>query len=169
ITGQVYTRIFQNLVLNTKAGFGFLGYYNKTIGQSPFERFVLGGSGLTGFVLGGREIIALRGYRDNSLSSQVGDPFISKFTAELRYPLSLNPQATIFVLTFAEAGKTWQTFQSYNPFSLYRSAGAGVRLFLPMFGMLGLDYGFNFDTSNSNPQLLKGQFHFTIGANIGDL
>jgi outer membrane protein insertion porin family len=168
-TAQVYTRIFQNLVLNTKAGFGFLGYYNKTIGQSPFERFVLGGSGLTGFVLGGREIIALRGYRDNSLSSQFGDPFIGKFTAELRYPLSLNPQATIFLLTFAEAGKTWQNIKNYNPFNMYRSAGAGIRLFLPMFGMLGLDYGFNFDTSNSNPDLLKGQFHFTIGANIGDL
>jgi outer membrane protein insertion porin family len=129
----------------------------------------LGGSGLTGFVLGGREIIALRGYRDNSLSSQFGDPYIGKFTMELRYPLSLNPQATIFLLTFAEAGKTWQKIRDFNPFIMYRSAGAGIRLFLPMFGMLGLDYGFNFDTSSNNPQLYKGQFHFTIGANIGDL
>lgn len=168
-TSQIYTRLFHNLVLNTKAGFGFLGFYNRSIGQSPFERYVLGGSGLTGFVLGGREIIALRGYRDNSLSTQTGDPFIAKATMELRYPLSLNPQATIFLLTFAEAGRTWQLFRDYNPFSMYRSAGAGIRLFLPMFGMLGLDYGFNFDTSNSNPQLYKGQFHFTIGANIGDL
>lgn len=168
-TTQVYTTLIDKLVLNTKAGFGFLGFYNKTIGQSPFERFVLGGSGLTGFVLGGREIIALRGYQDNSLSQRTGSPYIAKYTMELRYPLSLNPQATIFLLTFAEAGKTWTKFTEFNPFNVYRSAGAGIRIFLPMFGLLGVDYGFNFDKGPQDPVLYKGHFHFTIGMNIGDL
>ena len=173
-TTQMYTRIIDNLVLNTKVGFGFLGFYNRDIGTAPFGRFVMGGSGLTGFVLGGREIIALRGYDDNSLSSTYGDPFIAKYTMELRYPISLNPQATVYVLSFLEAGKTWSKFRNFSPFNVYRSAGAGVRVFLPMFGMLGIDYGFNLDPGITNDDkknfgLKKGQIHFTIGANIGDL
>lgn len=160
----------RNLVLRTKIGFGFLGWYNKDVGVSPFERFYLGGSGLSGFQnFVAREIIALRGYQDNSLSSAQGDPICSRYTMELRYPITLNPQATIFVLGFAEAGNSWSTYKSYNPFQVKRSAGVGLRIFLPMFGLLGLDYGWNMDVGPSDPTLYKGHFHFTIGAQLGEL
>lgn len=168
-TTQWYTELFKNLVLNTKVGFGYLGSYNKGIGSAPFERFYLGGSGLTGYNLFGGEYIALRGYADNSLSNKNGSILISKYCAELRYPISLNPSATVFLLGFAEAGNTWDTFKTYNPFSVKKSTGVGVRIFLPMFGLLGLDYGWNLDTTPTDKKLGKGHFHFTIGANIGDL
>lgn len=159
----------RSLVLYLKTGFGYLGHYNSTIGDSPFERFYLGGSALTGFQLDGREIIALRGYDDLSISPTSGSTFISKFTTEVRYPLSLNPNATIYALTFAEAGNTWNNFQSYNPFELNRSAGVGLRIFLPMFGLLGLDYGWRFNDIPGIPGMARGQFHFTIGTNLGEL
>ncbi len=172
-TTQWFTPIFGKknpLVLMTKAGFGFLGHYNNSLGAPPFERFYLGGSGLTGYSqLDGREIIALRGYSDGSLSSSSGATFITKYTAELRYPISLNPQATIYGLTFVEAGNSWDTFKRYNPFDVKRSAGVGVRVFLPMFGLLGLDYGWRLDDSPYDINMERSQFHFTIGANIGDL
>lgn len=158
------------LVLMAKAGLGFLGHYNSTLGAPPFERFYLGGSGLTGYSqLDGREIIALRGYDDGSMSPIVGATMITKYTAELRYPISLNPSATIYGLTFVEAGNSWNTFRNYNPFDVRRSAGLGVRVFLPMFGLLGLDYGWRLDSSPYDRVMEKSQFHFTIGANIGDL
>jgi outer membrane protein insertion porin family len=164
-------------------GFGFMGFYNAAKGLTPFERFTLGGSGLTGVnQFGGREIIALRGYPESSLSSTGGDPLIAKYTMELRYPISLNPQATFFVLAFAEAGNTFPNVRKFNPFNVKRSAGLGVRVFLPMFGMLGLDYGFGFDTldphssgfgqESDNSVLEKGyfgKFNFTIGMNLGEL
>ena len=166
----------RNLVLRTKVGYGFLGYYNKNVGYSPFERFYMGGSGLSGFQnFVAREIIALRGYKDNSVSSSVGDPICARYTMELRYPISLNPQATIFILGFAEAGNTWKNFKTFNPFQVKRSAGIGLRIFLPMFGLLGLDYGWGFDSINVNGVQDasngngKGQFHFTIGGTLGEL
>ncbi len=159
----------RNLVLKTSAGFGFLASYNNKVGISPFERFYLGGSGLTGFALDGREIIALRGYDDQSLSARTGAAFIAKYSAELRFPVTLNPQATIYVLGFAEAGNSWTKAQQFNPFNVYRSAGVGVRVFLPMFGLLGFDYGWRLDDVPSNLGMQKGQFHFTIGASIGEL
>lgn len=162
----------RNLVLRTKVGFGFLTYYNKNVGFSPFERFYLGGSGLSGYQnFVAREIIALRGYTDNSLSSSLGDPICSRYTMELRYPVTLNPQATIFVLGFAEAGNSWSTYKSYNPFQVKRSAGFGLRVFLPMFGLLGIDYGWGFDNVPGNPSIGngKGQFHFTIGGQLGEM
>lgn len=159
----------RNLILKTSAGFGFLTSYNNKVGISPFERFYLGGSGLTGFALDGREIIALRGYDDQSLSPRTGAAFITKYTAELRFPITLNPQATIFMLGFAEAGNSWQKSKDFNPFNVYRSAGVGVRVFLPMFGLLGFDYGWRLDDVPSNRGMQKGQFHFTIGASIGEL
>ncbi|TXC78903.1 outer membrane protein assembly factor BamA [Luteibaculum oceani] len=168
-TSTWYTELAKNLVLKTKVGFGFLGQYNQDIGPSPFERFYLGGSALTGFALDGREIIGLRGYDDLSLSPQEGALYISKFTMELRYPLSLNPSATIFPLAFLEAGNTWSDFKSYDPFKNFRSGGIGLRIFLPMFGMLGLDYGWRFDDVPGNLNMPKGQIHFTIGANLGEL
>lgn len=163
-----------NLVLRLRTGFGFLAYYNRKVGTAPFERFYLGGSGLSGFnTFFAREIIALRGYDDNSISSRQGDAFISKYTAELRYPLSLNPQATIWAQGFLEAGNSWQTVKEFNPFRLYRSGGVGVRIFLPMFGLLGLDYGWRFDTIDrpgfNGAAMKNGILHFTIGAQLGDL
>ncbi len=162
-----------NLVLRASYGFGILGMYNSAVGVAPFERFYLGGSGLTGYSLDGREIIALRGYSDNSISGKDGrgNAIISKYTMELRYPLSLNPQATIFALAFAEAGNAEQQYKDFNPFNVKRSAGIGVRIFLPMFGLLGLDYGWGFDSVQYNPTTGngKGQFHFTIGASLGEL
>lgn len=159
----------RRLVLMARAGVSFLGYYNKQVGPSPFERFYLGGSALTGFQLDGREIVALRGYDDLSLSPRTGGYFINKYTAELRYPVSLNPQATIFALGFMEAGNTWNEIDRYDPFRLYRSAGLGLRLFLPMFGPMGLDYGWRFDDVPTDPFMANGQFHFTIGIDLGEL
>ncbi|MBK9285399.1 MAG: outer membrane protein assembly factor BamA [Sphingobacteriaceae bacterium] len=162
----------RNLVLRTKVGYGFLAYYNKDVGFSPFERFYMGGSGISGFQnFVAREIIALRGYPDNSLSSNFGDPICARYTMEVRYPISLNPQATIFVLGFAEAGNTWTDYKKFNPFQVKRSAGVGLRVFLPMFGLLGIDYGWGFDNIPGNPSIGngKGQFHFTIGGQLGEL
>lgn len=123
----------KKLVLMPRVGFAFLGAYSATKGVTPFERYSLGGSGLTGVnQLGGREIIALRGYEDNSISSESGDPLIAKFTLELRYPISLNPSATFYALAFAEAGNTFPSFKQFNPFNVKRTAGLGIRVFLPI-------------------------------------
>lgn len=162
----------RNLVLRTKVGYGFLGYYKRDVGFSPFERFYMGGSGISGFQnFVAREIIALRGYPDPA-SNFLGDPICARYTMELRYPISLNPQATIFVLGFAEAGNSWGNYKTFNPFQVKRSAGLGLRVFLPMFGLLGFDYGWGFDSplrSNESGGFGKGQFHFTIGGNLGEL
>ena len=168
-TSSWFSKIVGKLVLNTKVGFGYLGQYNRDVGPAPFERFYLGGSGLTGFNLDGREIIALRGYDDQSVSPQTGGTIISKYTMELRYPLSLNPNATIYTLGFLEAGNTWNNFRNFNPFQVNRSAGVGVRLFLPMFGLLGLDWGYRFDDISRAPNMQRSQVHFTIGMNLGEL
>lgn len=162
----------RKLVLNARTGFGFLLPWNKAVGDSPFERFKLGGSGLSGLnFIFGQEIIALRGYDDGALSQTVGDLFIAKYALELRYPISLNPNATVYMLGFAEAGNTWSKLQNFNPFAVKRAAGVGVRIFLPMFGLLGLDYGWGFDKLETYPGFVpgRGQFFFTIGMNIGEL
>jgi outer membrane protein insertion porin family len=165
----------RNLILKTSAGFGFLSSYNLKVGQTPFERFYLGGSGLTGYSLDGREIIALRGYDDDqqgagtSLSPAGGAAYIVKYSAELRFPITLNPQATIFVLGFVDAGNSWNKAKEFNPFNVKRSTGLGVRVFLPMFGLLGFDYGWRLDDLPNNLGMQKSQFHFTIGASIGEL
>jgi outer membrane protein insertion porin family len=169
-TSSWFTRLAGNLVLNTRIGFGYLGMYNQEVGLSPFERFYLGGSGLTGYALDGREIIADRGYDDQSLTaSRTGSPIIAKYTWELRYPVSLNPSATVYGLAFVEGGNTWNTIKAFNPFDVYRSAGVGVRVFLPMFGLLGLDWGYRFDDVPTAPFMQKSQVHFTIGMNLGEL
>lgn len=173
-TSQWFTKLTRNksrhdLVLMGRVGYGFIGRYNQRKGDSPFERFYLGGSGLTGFQLDGREIIALRGYDDLSLSPNFGSFFVNKYTAELRFPVSLNPQATIFALGFAEAANAWTSIEQYDPFKVYRSAGIGLRLFLPMFGPMGLDYGWRFDDVPGKPNMAKSQFHFTIGIDLGEL
>lgn len=158
-----YIGLAKNLVIQTKMQFGFLGLYNRDLGISPFERFYIGGDGLSGFGLDGREIIAMRGYDNNSLSASFGGTIFTKYGAEVRYRLSPNPQATIYVLAFAEAGDSWLTFKEFKPFQLKKSAGVGVRIFLPMFGLLGLDYGWRFDDVPGRPDMAPGQFHFSIG------
>ena len=164
-----FTKLAGNLVLNTKIQYGFLGLYNRAVGPAPFERFYVGGDGLSGYALDGREIIALRGYTNNSVTprnaagAQVGGTIFDKYTLELRYPLSLNPSATIYLLAFAEGGNSWLTFKDFNPFSSKRSAGGGVRIFLPVFGLLGLDWGYGFDEIPNDPNANGSQFHFTIG------
>ena len=162
----------RTLVLRTHAGVGLIGQYNRAVGLSPFERFYLGGVFLSGFVLDGREIINLRGFDDLSLTmpnQNTGAPVIAKYGAELRYPLSTNPSATIYTLAFLDAGKTWADAREFNPFEVYRSAGVGMRIFLPMFGLLGLDYGWRLDDIPSMPNMSRGQFHFSMGMNMGDL
>ncbi len=175
-TSAWYTRLAGKLVLYTKLGYGWLGYYNKSLGLTPFQRFYLGGSGLTGYnPLDGREIIALRGYDDGQVfnyqrpQNNPGGASIVKYTSEVRYPISLNPSATVFVLAFAEAGNSWENISDFKPFDVKRSAGVGVRFFLPMFGQLGFDYGWRFDDIPFRPGMQTSQFHFTIGANLGEL
>ena len=160
------------LVLNTRFAFGYLGHYNDEIGPSPFENYYIGGDGMTGYSFYGREIISDRGYTNGSLTPN--DPVrhtpsgnvYSKITFEIRYPVSLNPQATIYVLSFLEAGRAWYKLSEYNPFRMNRSAGIGVRANLPMFGLLGVDWGYGFDVVPeplSYPNANKSQFHFVIG------
>lgn len=164
-----YIELAPKFVMMARSGFGFMGYYDRGKGISPFERFYLGGAALAGFALDGREIIGLRGYDDLSLSPPTGANIISKQTIEWRYPLSLNPSATIFGLGFVEAGNSWQGVENFNPFNLYRGAGVGLRIFLPMFGLMGLDYGWRFDDVINRPNMPRSQFHFTIGMNLGEL
>lgn len=143
VKAEWFLQIKGNLVLRTAAKLGFMGYYNKDIGYSPFERFELGGDGLSNFQFFGRDIIALRGYEVGTPSS--GSPFYNKFTTELRYAFSTNPSSTIYAHAFFEAGNYWNNIKEYNPFELARTVGLGVRIFLPMFGLLGFDYGIGFD------------------------
>lgn len=164
-TGKVqwYQALWDDLVLYTGAQFGYLGYYNKDIGYSPFEGFVLGGDGMSGYNVYGRETIGLRGYVNESLTAGYSSNIYEKFTTEIRYPLTLQPQAAIYLLGFLEAGNSWYEFNSFKPFNIHRSAGVGVRLFLPMIGMLGVDWGYGFDKVLGNDDAHKGHFHFQIG------
>ncbi len=160
-----YTAFADKLVLGTRIEMGLLGAYNKDLGISPFERYYVGGDGLSGYgrIMDGRELVALRGYSNNSLSPTTGGTIYNKYTAELRYAISLNPTSTVYALGFLEAGDTWSNFDSFNPFQVKRSAGFGVRIMLPMFGLMGLDYGWGFDEIIGNPDANGGQFHFSIG------
>jgi outer membrane protein insertion porin family len=162
--GTWYTPIYEKLVLKTQADFGFIGAYNLSRGNIPFERFFLGGDGMVSYALDGRETIALRGYPNQSLSSRDGSVIYNKFSLELRYPITLKPSASIYALTFLEAGKGYDTFREFNPFVSKRSAGAGVRIFMPAFGLLGIDFGYGFDNVNSNLSTPNGwETHFVIG------
>jgi outer membrane protein insertion porin family len=170
-----YVNVVGKLVLSTRIHMGFIGRYGTDLGYTPFERFSVGGSGLTGqnFILA-REIIALRGYNNNVIQpterlsnggSIQGGIVYNKYVFELRYPVSLNPSATIFVLAFAEGGNTWNTYKDFDPFKVYRSAGIGARIFMPAFGLIGLDYGIAFDDNKANPSF-KQPFQFTIGQQL---
>jgi outer membrane protein insertion porin family len=168
-----YTKLVGDLVLSTRVRFGFLGKYNSEIGVTPFERFYVGGDGLYGYNnLDGREIVALRGYGNETITpnyaynSSLGGTIYDKYTLELRYPLSLNPSATIYALTFVEGGNSWGSFRSFSPFDVYKSAGVGIRIFLPMFGVLGLDYGYGFDEVPGIPDANGAHFHFSINQSL---
>ena len=177
---ETYQSIVGDLVLMTRANFGVLGRYNNDVGYSPFEKFTLGGSGMAMYNYTNEEIVALRGYVDESLTPYVDQitnsvqtiqnpqtgikmgTLYDKFTAEIRYPLILKESATIFGLVFAEGGNCWSDPKYFNPFQLKRSVGLGVRVFLPMFGLLGFDMGYGFD--NVYKQDAGGwQPHFTMG------
>ena len=172
--GDWYTTLVDKLVLRTNAEFGFLGGYNSAVGNVPFERFFVGGDGLGNFTLDGRDIVQLRGYENQSLTAidpltgqQEGALIYNKFSMELRYPLTLKPSASIFGLAFLEAGNSFNNFQEFNPFQLKRSAGVGLRIFMPAFGLLGIDFGYGFD-NDLRPQSIGGgpsgwQTHFIIG------
>ncbi len=169
---QWFQRIYGKLILKAQAQFGFLGIYNQAVGQSAFERFKLGGDGMQGFdFLQGSEIIAMRGYANNSvipagsnptIAQGSGSPIFNKYVLELRHPITASQTATIFVLAFAEGGNTWNTFREFAPFNIRRTAGVGARVFLPIFGLLGIDYGFAFDKIPGLPDNGKNPFTFSI-------
>ena len=160
-----FSNFTEKLVVATRAEMGILGGYNNKLGISPFERFYVGGDAMSGMgaVYDGRELIALRGYSNNSISPQTGATIYNKYTAELRYALSLNPSSTVYVLGFLEAGNAWDNFDNFNPFGVKRSAGFGLRITLPMIGIMGLDYGWGLDDIPGNPNANGGQFHFSMG------
>lgn len=172
----------RSLVLETRAHFGFIGAYDKRLPPGPFERFFMGGAGLAGgfnsFVLG-QEIVGLRGYGDNlvtpplyalrnsqSSTSIEGGIVYDKFVMELRYPITTGQTATIYTMAFAEAGNNWNNYYDFNPFRSYRSAGVGARIFMPAFGLIGLNWAYGFDTLPGATQKSGAQFHFTIGQQI---
>ena len=172
--GDWYTTLIDKLVLRTNAEFGFLGSYNSAVGDVPFERFFVGGDGLNNFTLDGRDIVQLRGYENQSVTAidpitgqQEGALIYNKFSMELRYPLTLKPSASIFGLAFLEAGNSFNNFQEFNPFQLKRSAGVGLRIFMPAFGLLGIDFGYGFDEDLRPQSVGNGpsgwQTHFIIG------
>ena len=175
LNAEWYNTIVDKLVLKIGAKIGMIGAYNREVGISPFERFQLGGDGLNNQSIGlnvGTEIISMRGYevtdlpaniRANISNQAVPTPIYDKFNVELRYPISLNPSSTIYVLAFAEGANAWQSFRDFNPFDLKRSVGMGLRVFLPMFGMLGFDYGIGFDKPNARTFADYGNFNIILG------
>jgi len=169
-----YTKVYGKLVLRSLVEYGFLGAYNQNRGIIPFERYYLGGDGMANYSMDGRETIALRGYPNSSLTpvnsnnEPIGATIYNKYSLELRYPITLKASASIYALTFLEAGSSFDTFKNYNPFALSRSAGLGLRVFMPAFGLLGIDFGYGFDglpqangTLGTTPH--GWETHFIIG------
>ncbi len=163
---STFNRLAGDLVLMTRANFGYLGYYSRKLGYSPFEGFILGGDGMSGYNTYGSEVVGLRGYPNNSLTPRINNSYAGnvydKFTLELRYPLVLQPQSTIYALVFLEGGNSWSDIRDFNPFSIKRSAGFGVRVLLPIVGMLGIDWGYGFDPVEDKARG-GSNFHFVIG------
>jgi len=164
--GEWFTALTKKLVLRPAFEFGFLGAYNNDRGVIPFERFFLGGDGMGMYNLDGRENIPLRGYPNQSLSAQDGGSIYNKYSLELRYPISLGEQAKIFALTFVEGGASYNSFRDFDPFLLKRSAGIGVRLFMPQFGLLGIDFGHGFDPVPGQSTKHGWETHFIFGQNF---
>jgi len=161
--GEWYTKLAGKLILKPTFEFGFLGAYNNDRGVIPFERFFLGGDGLGTYSLDGREAIALRGYPNQSLSSQDGGSIYNKFSLELRHPITLAQQTKIYALAFLEGGASYNNFDDFDPFAIKRSAGVGLRLFMPAFGLLGIDFGHGFDPLPGETVKSGWQTHFIIG------
>lgn len=170
LKADFYQKVIGNLILKTRVQFGYLGYYNRKWGYSPFESFWVGGDGMSGYSNYGTEVIALRGYENYSLTPTTYSKYntnslayagnvYDKFTVELRYPVIMQTQSTIYALAFLEGGNCWSDIRSFNPFQIKRSAGVGVRVYLPMIGLLGIDWGYGFDDKVNG----KSQFHFIIG------
>jgi len=171
----------RSLVLETKAHFGFIGAYDKSLGVGPFQRFLLGGDGLAGgfnsFVLG-QDIVGLRGYPNNSITppgyadtqtvvNEIrGGIVYNKFGFELRYPVVTGQSATIYGFVFSEAGNNWNNYEDFNPFNLYKAAGVGARIFMPAFGLIGLNWAYGFDRLPGAFDVSGSQFHFTIGQQL---
>lgn len=172
-SAKMFTPLSQNekLVLMGRAEFAYLGHYNEYL-RSPIGTYVLGGDGMTAYTSYGEEYIAMRGYESGSLTpydAQWGTYkgfLYNKFTLELRYPLSLEQNATIWALAFVEAGNAYNSIKNYNPFNLKRSAGVGVRIFLPMFGLMGIDWAYGFDQDNQSGSIGGSQFHFVLGQEL---
>jgi outer membrane protein insertion porin family len=172
LTGEWYTTLVGSrdgssraLVLLTKFDFGYVASYNKSVGPPPFEGFQVGGDGITGggFYMYGFELVSLRGYEPGYITPSKGGNIFNKFTAELRYPLTLSPTATFYAIIFAEAGNAWYSSKEFNPFSLRKSAGVGVRVYMPMIGMLGVDWGYGLDKIPGLSNQKRGQLHFVLG------
>ena len=163
LRGTWMLNLVGDVVLSTRFRFGFMGYYNKDIGYSPFGRYVVGGDGLSSWNFDGREVVPLRGYQNNSIgaSQDGGGSVFDRFTLELRQPIVEGSTATIWVLGFLEGGNCWSDFSQFQPFKMYNSAGVGVRLFMPMIGLIGVDWGYGFDGSTGG-----SQFHFSIGQSL---
>lgn len=162
-SGTWFTNVYDKLVLKFGTDFGYLGAYNADRGIVPFERFFMGGDGLGYYSMDGRDNIQMRGYANYSLSTNDGENIFNKFSLELRYPITLKPMASIYGLAFAEAGNTYNGFSNFNPFQLKRSAGLGLRLFMPQFGMLGIDFGYGFDKPLNSNVKSGWQTHFIFG------
>lgn len=174
---KYYIPLNEKLVIETKAHFGFIGSYGDQASIGPFERFYLGGDGLAGqnFLLG-TEIVSMRGYENNAITPPfdqipVEDPIrggvvYNKFGLELRQAITTGQAATIYGFLFVEGGNNWNNYQDFNPFNLYRSAGFGARIFMPAFGLIGLNWGYGFDTLPGKTERSGAQFHFTIGQQI---
>jgi len=163
-SGKWYNEIYDKLVLVSSAEFGVLGEYNKELGISPFERFYVGGDAMQGQQYDGRQTVGLRGYPNSSLTPTGGGTVYNKFAFELRYPITLKPQASIYVLGFLEGGNSFNNLNEFDPFDLKRAGGAGLRLFMPSFGLLGIDFGYGFDDVPSAPGIKSGwKTQFTIG------
>ena len=172
--GTWYTNLYDKLVMRTHAEYGFLGAYNSERGVPPFERFYLGGDGMGTYSLDGREAIAMRGYPNQSLvpvdrntlsnaTDNDGATIYNKYSLELRYPITLKPSASIYALSFVEAGASYDGFHDFNPFQLHRSAGVGLRIFMPAFGLLGIDFGYGFDPVPGAIGPNGWETHFIIG------
>lgn len=168
-----YFEVANKLVLATKIKFGFLGAYNNDLGVTPFQRFYLGGDGLSGYNnYDGREIIGMRGYANETVTphyykdKNIGGTIYSRYSLELRYPISLAPTSTIYVQAFFEAGNSWEGSRDFDPFDVKRAAGVGARIYLPMFGMLGLDWAYGFDAIPGIPSASGSHFHFSMNQSL---
>ncbi|MCG1035878.1 outer membrane protein assembly factor BamA [Polaribacter sargassicola] len=161
--GKWYTSFTDKLVLMSNAEMGYLGFYNDDLGATPVERYYVGGDGIATYQLDGRETIGLRGYENSGLSSSFGGTIYNKFQLELRYSITDSPSASIYTLGFLEAGNSYDNFNSFNPFELKRSAGLGVRIFMPAFGLLGIDFAHGFDPLPGENDKSGWQTHFIIG------